>query len=321
MNQYEYAYAVGRIRANENTLMSSSQLQTVISAPTLEDAVRRITDSGYEVTDGDWKKALLKRENDAYKLIYEILPDKKMLDSIIIKNDFANLKVSLKALVCGKSTDGLFTSPSVYDAEEIKKCVFERKNDSLPECLRDADEAAYKILTQTGGAQLADSVIDKAAMEQMLLLSKKADNDVIRSVVEAFVATSNVKAVYRMIKAKKDESFMKRAVAECKSFDKDEIIKAAQKGEDAFLEFVSHTSLSSLVASLKSDTRLFEKACDEYILSAAKANKNDTFGIAPIIAFYYAIKYEVLNLNIILSAKHNGLKEDEIRGRVRELYV
>ena len=123
MNKYDYTYAVARIRANEAKLLSQQQLSSVIAAPTFDEALRRVSDLGYD-TDGGYIRALDKRARAVDELVFGIVPDKSMLDSLIIKNDFANLKLCLKALVCGKSTDGLLTTPSVYDPEEIKKYVF-----------------------------------------------------------------------------------------------------------------------------------------------------------------------------------------------------
>lgn len=321
MNKYEYTFAVARIRANEAKLLSSQQLSSVIAAPTYEEALRRVGDLGYDTDGGGYNAALEKREKEIDELVFGLVPDKTMLDSLIIKNDFANLKVALKALVCEKSTDGLFTYPSVYDPEEIKKYVFERKNDKLPECMRHADRSGYRILTQTRFAQLSDSVIDRAAMEQTLKFAEKADNEVMRELAEATVALSNIKVLYRTMKAKKEESFMLRAVAECRSFDKKDIVRAAVKGDESFFGFLSHTRFASVAEALKKSTTEFEKKSDEYLLGVLAKYKNDTFGIAPIVAFRYAARIEILDLRIILSAKHNGMSEEDIRERVRDTDV
>lgn len=317
MNKYEYTYAVARIRANEAKLLSPQQMDSVISAPSFDEALRRVSDFGYDISDGGYVGALQKRAKEIDDLVFGVLPDKSMLDCMTVKNDFANLKVCLKALVCDKSTDGLFVSPSVYDAEEIKKCVFERKNDKLPEVLRHADRSGYRILTQTRFAQLADSVIDRAAMETTLSFAEKADNEVMRDWAEAFVALSDIKVLFRAMRSKKSESFMLRAVAECKTLDKKDAVKAALKGDDAYFDFLSHSRYDRVCASLKNSPSEFEKKCDEYILGVFAKYKNDPFGIAPIAAFRYAALLEVLDLRIILSAKHNGMAENEIRGKVR----
>lgn len=317
MNKYEYTYAVARIRANEAKLLTPQQLNSVIAAPNFDEALRRVSDFGYDIGEDGYASALEKRAKEVDELVFGILPDKTMLDCMLIKNDFANLKVCLKALVCDKPTDGLFTSPSVYDPDEIKKHVFDRKNDKLPECMRHADRSGYRILTQTHFAQLADSVIDRAAMEQTVAFAEKADNEVMREWAQAYVALSDIKVLFRALKAKKSESFILRAVAECNAFDKKDIVKAVLKGEDAFFEFMSHTPFAAVAEALKRSTAEFEKRSDEYIIDLFGRFKNDPFGIAPIAAFRYAAQIEILDLRIILSAKHNGMSEDDIRGRVR----
>ncbi len=321
MNKYEYTYAVARINANEAKLLTSQQLNSVIAAPSFDEALRRVSDFGYGIGDGGYGDALEKRAREVDELVFGVLPDKTMLDCMIVRNDFANLKVCLKALVCNKSVDGLFTRPSVYEPDEIKKYVFDRKNDKLPECMQHADRSAYRILTQTRFAQLADSVVDRAAMEQTLAFSEKADSPVLREWAQAYVALSNIKILYRAIKTKKTETFMLRAVADCSAFDKKDIVKAAVKGEEAFFAFLSHTPFASVAESLVRSAAEFEKHSDEYILGLFGKYKNDTFGIAPIASYRYSAQIEILDLRIVLSAKHNGMPEDEIRRRVRGLDV
>ncbi len=321
MRDTEYTFAVARIRSNENKLLSSQELASVISAPTYKDAVQRLNDKGYEITGTDYSSALEKKARESFSLIEEVLPDKSQFNSIILKNDFNNLKVSLKAFFTEKDTDGLFLYPSVYSPEEIKANVYGRKNSLLPECLQHADRSAYRILSKTRFAQLADSVIDRASMEWSLREAKKGDNPILLEIAETETALTDIKVLYRCILTGKAVSFMERAVAECSAFSKSGIILAASNGIEDFLTFLSHTDYNGAAEALKSSTAEFERWCDNRLLTVLRKAKTEVFGIAPIVAYYYACETEIRNVRIILSAKLTGQPEEIIRQRVRDSFV
>lgn len=321
MKDTEYTFAVARIRSNENKLLNAQDYASVISAPSYEEAARRLSDKGYEINGVDYSGALDKRLDECWELISSVLPDPSQFDSILIKNDFANLKVAEKAFILDKSTDGLFERPSVYDPEEIKEYVFNRKNSSLPFPLQHADRSSHRILSKTRFAQLSDSVIDRASMEWSIKLAAKADHPVLLEIAEAEAALASIKVLYRCILTEKEPSFMERAVCACSYYDKERIIKAADKGMNAFLEYLSHTSLAGAGKALKESPTAFEKWSDDKITDILKCAKTEYFSIAPLAAYYYAATTEIRNVRIILSAKQGGLAEDIIRARVRESYV
>lgn len=321
MKDTEYTFAVARIRSNETRLMNAQELNAVISAAGYEDAVRRLNDRGYAIEGTAYGAALNEKMKAEWELISSLLPDKSQFDSILLPNDFKNLKVMLKAFICGKETDGLFSYPCVYEPEEIKRLVFDRKNGELPEPLQHCDRSAYRILTQTRFAQLADSVIDRASMEWAIKTARQADNVIMREIAETNAAVADIRILYRCILAEKARSFSERAVCACDAFDKAELLNAAEKSMAAFTDFVAHTKYEKLAAALKESPIAFEKACDDALMNVVYRGKYENFGIAAIAAYYFAVKTEIMNVRIILSAKLNGLPEETVRERMRLLYV
>ncbi len=66
---------------------------------------------------------------------------------------------------------------------------------------------------------------------------------------------------------------------------------------------------------------MFEKWCDDRLTQVLCSAKTDIYGIAPLAAYWFAVRSEVRNVRIILSAKCSGMSDETVRGRVRELYV
>ena len=321
MKDVDYSYAVARVRVNETRLLANAELGALVAAPSYEECVRRLREKGYEITGTNYAAALDQRLADAWALLSEILPDPAQFRSVLIKNDFHNLKVSLKALVAEKPAEGLFAFPSVYDPAEVKKYVDSRENAKLPPELQHADLSAYNILTKTGFAQLADTVIDRAALEHAISLAKGADHPVMLRFAQLNAALTDIKVLYRCILTGKAESFMQRAVCACDAFDKGEIIAAAAAGMPAFLEFLSHTAFAPGAEALKESMTAYETWADDTLLASLTPGKSEAFGIGALVGYYFAVRTEVLNVRVLLAGKLNGLPQDTIRERMRRLYV
>ena len=58
MKNTDYAYAVSNIRAKENSLLSKSFTESLISARTYDDAVRLLTDKGFSYFEKPLSEAL-----------------------------------------------------------------------------------------------------------------------------------------------------------------------------------------------------------------------------------------------------------------------
>ena len=321
MKDTDYSFAVARVRVNETRLLQNAELGALIAAPSYAECARRLKEKGYEIGGTDYAPALEKKLADAWALLEEILPDPAQFNSVLIRNDFHNLKVSLKALVAEKPTEGLFMFPSVYDPEEVKRRVFSRENEKLPAELRHADRSAYNILTKTGFAQLADTVIDRAALEHVIAWAEKADHPVMRRFAQRNAALTNIKALYRCILTGKAASFMERAVCACDGVSKAEIIAAAEEGMPAFLEFLSHTAFAPGAEALKESMTAYETWADNELMRSLLPGKSEAFGIGALVGYYFAVRTEVLNVRVLLSGKLNGLPADSIRERMRLLYV
>ena len=318
MRETEYTYAVARIRANEPKLLTQAELNAAVAAPGYEEAARRLKDKGYAAEGTDISDALQKKSDDAWALLTEILPDGHALDSLLIGNDFQNLKVMLKSLLCGKDAKALYVRPSVYDPAALEPLVFARENDKLPPELQHADRSAYHILTKTRFAQLSDSVIDRAALEWAITYAKKED-PVLLQYANDRAALTDLKILYRCIRTNKTQSFVTRCVCACEAFSKETL--AATDSLEALSALIAHSPYAAAGDALKAGAAAFEKCCDDMLTETLRPGRNNTFGVLPLAAYWHAVQTEILNVRILLSAKLNGIDDAIIKERMRTLYV
>ena len=298
--------------------MTQAELNAAVTAPGYEEAVRRLKEKGYAAEGADFSAALQQKSDEAWALLTEILPDPHALDSLLIGNDFQNLKVMLKSLVSDKKPGELYVRPSVYDPAALEPLVLERQNDKLPPALQHADRSAYHILTKTRFAQLGDSVIDRAAMEWSIAFAKKEDPVLLRY-ANVKAALTDLKILYRCIRTNKTESFITRCVCGCDDFSKEALLAA--DSAEALAELIAHSPYAAAGEALKESPAAFEKCCDDLLTETLRAGRSNTFGVLPLAAYWHAVQTEILNVRILLSAKLNGIGDGIIKERMRTLYV
>lgn len=322
-HETEYAYAVARVRANELSLLSAQDIEQLISTENYKQVIQSLSEKGWgDATEfSEISKYLQNHMKKTWGLFEETLDDIHELDMLVIKNDMQNLKAALKSTICKHEPNDLYVAPTVYNTDEVVKAVKERDFESLPECMRDVAAEAYDILTRTKNGQIADAILDTRTLELILKFGNETKSGVLSKLAEIMVATANIKTALRCANTGKNKEFVQNSICECKTLDKNGLVKATLDGVDSVKEFVSKTDYKEAIEKFEESTTAFEKWCDDKIMECVMPAKYKPFGLEPIAAYYIAKEAEIKTVRIILSAKLNHLQADIIRERVRELYV
>ena len=100
MSDTKYAYAVARIRALENGLFSSAQIEQLLSVKSYEGALRFLTEHGWGDADTPLSaEAILTREKaKSWETVRDLL---KGDDAILAVLSYGDLYHNLKAVIVG----------------------------------------------------------------------------------------------------------------------------------------------------------------------------------------------------------------------------
>ena len=323
MKDTDYAFAVAKIRANENSLLSSSAVDSLLNEPSFERAVSVLRSLGWleSEKDVDVSKAVDMQNRKLWNLLYESVPDKEELKILTVINDFFNVKAALKCMLTNEDPERLYVFPTSLDLEKLTENInshsFEKLDEKLSECAKEAYEAACR--TESG--QSADIIVDAAALSYIMAEAKKTDCGLLREILEFICDSTNMKIAFRCARTGKDISFTETAVAECAKLERKELCEKAVRGEKELLSYLETTDYSHGAALLSKSTTAFEKWCDDTVTEISKKAKYMFFGFEPICAYYYAKTAEIKTVRVILSGKKSGVPADIIRERVRALYV
>ncbi|MDY6038836.1 MAG: V-type ATPase subunit [Eubacterium sp.] len=318
----KYVYAVARIRALETSLLKNTDIEQLISLKSYEQCVQLLEERGWGDSEvqADGEKMLEAEERKTWDLIDEFKVDLSNFDVLRIPKRFHNLKAAIKAAVDVPKNINLYYD-TVPGGEEMRIAVQNGDFKLLPENMQAEAKEAYESLVHTGDGQLCDIIIDKACMDAIHRAGEASKTDIIREYAESIVAVANIKIAVRSQKTGKSAEFMKRAMSKCNSINIESLIKAALLGKDEIASYLETTSYKDGVEALRTSQSMFECWCDNRIIKTIKPQKYNAFTIGPIFAYVIARLNEIKTIRIVLTGKQNGLSEEAIRERVREMYA
>ena len=319
-----YAFQVAQIRVRETQLLGQVQLESLLSMESYEACMQFLSEKGWAVTDDMSMEQMLAAEQErCWDMICHMCNAQQLhyFDLFTCKRDFHNLKSAIKEAYIQEETEGVYAAEGTIPVEKLKFAAAENEFASLPGYLKGPGAEARAVLFATGDSQLADTIIDKAALEEMARLGKASENSLLAEYSQFICASSDIRIAVRAVRAGKDSAFLGRALAACDTLSVTGLEAAARGGMDALLEYLEHGSYPDCVPAIKAGGSAFDTWCDNRIIELIKPQKYNPFTISPLIAYFIAKTMEVQSVRIILSGKLNKLPEEKIMERVRESYV
>lgn len=323
MAKPDYIYAVARIRAKELLCFGSPAMEQLMACKTYEECLRMLNEKGWgNGSAGQTPESLLDVErNKTWEQLRELVEDMSVFDVFLYANDYHNLKAAIKENYAPSHGADIYSSNGTIDPAVFRQAADEHDFSVLPAGMRDVAEEAMSVLRETGDGQLCDIIIDKAALNAILQAGKASGDPLLAFYAEHTVATANIKTAVRCQKTGKSLAFIQRALAECDTLDVSLLAQTAVESFEAMIEYLGRTCYSGAAEALTQSASAFERWCDNRLIEKIRPQKYETSTIGPLAAWLLARENEIKTVRILLSGKRNGLSDDAIRERLREMYV
>lgn len=322
MAEKQYYYAVARLRSKEGALLGKSDIDQLMSCKNEKECLRILSDKGWGRTGEENTEELLETEREkTWELMRELVEDMSVFNTFLYDNDFHNLKAAIKQVYTDSKHNNLFISHGTLDKELIVQAVKEHDFSGLPEHMKGCAQEAYEVMMHTGDGQLCDVIIDKSALDTILEKSKESGNDVLAKYGEQKVAVADINIAIRSCKTGKDRAFLLRALAECDTLNKKELIEAALEGMESIYTYLGTTVYADVVDALQESASAFERWSDNLIIRHIRPQKYNPFTLSPLAAYILARENEIKTVRILLSGKRNDIADGSIRERLRDMYV
>lgn len=317
-----YPYAVARIRAIENNLLTNVELEQMVEE-TPERILGTLQEHQYN-TDSiervqDFEKVLTEESEKLYKLIKELVPEEDFSKLFICKNDYHNIKTILKGEAVKKDYEKFLVDGGVIPVNELQEAIVEKRLDSLPEIMQKGVLEAISSYEKEQKSQIIDVVLDKSTYSYMMNLAKESNKKFIIDYVTKLCDISNLRTFFRI----------KRVSNNFKNFEMNyikegsisiETFAEAFESDEPILSFKQTSYYEMFEEAIRNRTS-FDKICDNYLMDYVKVAKFEALGVEPLVAYTYAKETEIKNIRIILTGKVNNVSSIEIRERLRDSYV
>ena len=323
MNDNDFIFAVARIRAKEKSLLTDADVAQMTAMKDEQSVLAFLKDKGWGDSSRteNAEELLAAEEQKTRELAHELGIEESVFEILSYPVVYHNLKAGIKELCTEEQNPQAFFPDRKLGREQILRILKDKDYTALPVHMRDAAKRAYETLLLTRDGQQSDVIVDRACLDAMEDVAKHSKYGVLRDYEESMVAVTDIRIAARAAKTGKSAAFLKEAIAPCKTLDTEGLKAAAAAGTDELLNFLTARGYGEAAEALKVSLSSFERWCDNRLIDSLRAQKRNPFSVGPVVAFYLARQNEIKTARIILTAKANGFSDEEIRERVRSMYV
>lgn len=326
----EYLYATTRIRSLERTLLNEERKGRMLEAQSFEDLVKMLSELGYgdmqNATPHDVERALAREREATFRLLSDLAPNGALVDAFRIRYDYHNIKAILKGDAAGTDPKPLLIDAGRYSAQAVSTALQQMEYRMFSPVLRRAIEQTKETLSRTGDPQRADFILDQAYFEELQDLAAQSESKFLQGYVTRMIDLSNLRALVRAWRQKKDAEFLRGALVSGGSVDSSWFLQAIG-GDTAISELFSGTALEEAAeegaraASGETGLTRFETLCDNALIEYLRSARFVAFGDAPLVAYLAAKEADITALRILMAGKLQELPAEEIQERLRASYV
>ncbi|MEG1547497.1 MAG: V-type ATPase subunit [Clostridia bacterium] len=325
MPQQSTLYGVARVRCHEKELLGRDRMARIADA-SAEDALRQLIDAGYggmpDAKLADTEQMISRELTAARELVSEVSPCPAITDIFLMKADIHNLKLLLKLRLTGSNDEPALMQGGVYSTAALSQMVREADYSALPELLRNAlDSLEAGFLIRIDPIEVSVR-LDNAYIKYALANG----NAFTKAYFSAQADFDNLLALLRLKATGADAEKLRRVLLDAGDIPREKLVSALDMPlENIGRAIVAGSARSAIIAGLDEVIRTghisaLEKARDNYLIGLARAGKDEPESIAPIIGYLLAREQEARCVRLVITSKRNGLPENIIAERLRELY-
>ncbi|MCX8006834.1 MAG: V-type ATPase subunit [Coriobacteriia bacterium] len=333
-----YGYAVGRVRALEVRVLRDATYERLVDAPSFAEQKRILSDTAYgphlegvQTADGV-ERGLEAAMHEVYGLVSDLGLPEPIVRFFRVRHDFANLRARLKAEVLGADAQSDLSSLGTVPPEVVAGPV-----EALPEHLRRVAQEVLEALAELderserdGGAvagslaklEVVDGIVERAAYAELASLAKASGSEFLREYVSLQVDLANVKRVLRSRRRAEPLAEVEPRLLEGGRISRARLAAAYQLPLEELAErLASERALRGVaVEELLALDRL-DVAADALAVRMMREGRAVPLGAEPVVAYVLAREAEVRQLRVLLIGKLAGLGAEELRARLRKVYV
>ena len=325
----DYLTLSTRVRVMETRLVTRERMERMLDARTDEEAVKVLTECGYEelpaLTNAGLDDLLSKARAALYRELSTAAPDRRVVELFQMKYDYHNAKVLVKAAAIGAEPDRMLMEGGRWSPARLRDAFQRDSLGDFSEPFRQAVLRARETLNAGNDPQRADFVLDRAYFQEMADTAKAVGSLFLQGYVRLLIDAANLRSAVRAARIGKGPDFLRQVLLPGGNVD----VSVLSSGRGADLAAVfragplgeAAAAGAALTSPGSGELTAFERMCDDAVMHYLEGARLIPFGEQAVIGYLYARESEFTSIRTILSGRMAGLDSDTIRERLREAYV
>jgi V/A-type H+-transporting ATPase subunit C len=322
-----YAYASGRIRALEITLLGKQRLDRIAEAADLNEVLRLLSDTAYaihldEIEENGYEVFLQHEERRLFDLVDSLSLDRGVSDILKLGCDYHNLKVALREKVSERDLGDLYMDLGRFEPAEIREPVMSETLDALPDIFVDAAKDALAAYGESRDPAVADMIVDRAMFAHFLRVAGGYGGPFMKAIVRTWIDLANIRtflrARYLGLEARHlpemmiDGGLVRLSdLYETYQFTLDEIMSRFE-----FSPYRRVIEIGGVAGEKEGSFVPLEREIDNALLSLLRITRYFTFGLEVVISYALVKQIEIKALRLVLAGKERGMAPDAIKERI-----
>lgn len=338
----QFAHVLGRIRSMEAHMLNENEIERMLGASNVKEAFKILNETSYshhvlDVANVDEFQTVLDNELlDTAKMLRKLSPASEYLSVLWYLYDVHNVKTLLKGKlnkVWEEDIDGLLSNLGSLDLEKLKAyfrtegahfpdTVFEEHKVRFVETIRKV-EAEY---AKNENYLLIDLMFDKLYFELALEIAKDSGDAFLIEFMVKNVDLFNMGALFRLKFKETEAAEIKKVFADGGILDLGDMERLAEKNVSEIPALLKETHYKQIGQAIveefeTSKTMIkIDEMSQNHLTDFVKQAKAVTYGIAPVVAFFWAKNNNAQIIRMILLAKIAGIKPEAVKPHIRSLY-
>ncbi len=323
-----YVYAVARIRALETRLLSPQKVSRLVGLSS-EELLKSLGDTDYAPFLPSSPRDCELIIDSGRKMLFSLM-DKLILDSPVIeflkaRFDNYNIKISLKAKIT--ETEPKTLSPyGNISTSEITDIFRNELYSRLPAQYEEGIKRAVEAYYVDRDPSVLDIIIDRSYFAYRGEKTLKSGDLFLASLHKISIDLTNIKTLSRTKWARVEKRKFSRGLIDGGFIPHREFMDAYDEADENLWERFKFTPYFHILtegapAVFKDGSFLkLEKLCDDTFLDFLGTTKFLTFGVEPIVSYFYARENEFKVLRMLFTASIYGIEQDVLKERLPEVF-
>ncbi len=325
-------YAVSRVKILEGKLIDKDRINRMIESASADEAYRLLQESGYGAavdagSPRDFELLIDRELSELGSFVEEVSVDTEITDILLMRADYKNAKAYLKMRMMSVDVQEAVSEAGKVPTSELREMVYQMDTYGLPKHLADAIAEAERQIAIDPNPSRVDNIMDKYYTQWAAKTAKRKKNEFLTELFICWADMNNILSLLRVREMAADINFLKDTLLEGGEISHEYILDAYSLNDDMLpIKFKHFRYGHELINAIERAIELkkawnFEHYIENMFLALAKKQKLKVFGIDPLLGYIIGKQAEATAVRMVMTGKINKMRADDIRERLRDLYV